>query len=240
MDAKTHYDNHLAGFYSWMAGDFEAAKNEFMAFCREHGISPGSNGFALDLGAGHGIQSIALAELGFKVMAVDFSGALLAELESRKGGYPVECVKGDIMSVRTYAQPKPELIVCCGDTLAHLSSWDAILEFISACGESLADGGKLLLSFRDYSVELRDTARFIPVKSDDSRILTCFLEYFEDNVRVTDLLYEKTPSGWVQKASSYCKVRTTPAGVTARMEKAGFKVQSSTTKRGLISILCIK
>lgn len=48
-----------------------------------------------------------------------------------------------------------------------------------------------LLSFRDYSVPLQDEKRFIPVRSDEGRILTCFLEYSEDSVLVHDILHER-------------------------------------------------
>jgi len=55
------------------------------------------------------------------------------------------------------------------------------------------------------STELINTQRFIPVKSDDNKILNCILEYDNDKVKVTDLLHEKTPKGWKQKESSYFK-----------------------------------
>jgi hypothetical protein len=53
--------------------------------------------------------------------------------------------------------------------------------------------------FRDYAKPLQGDVRFIHVKSDEERILTCVLEYEESFVRVTDLLYEKTDGTWTQK-----------------------------------------
>ena len=45
------------------------------------------------------------------------------------------------------------------------------------------------------------------VKNDDSRILTCFLEYFPHHVMVHDILYEKQGGKWIQKVGSYPKLR---------------------------------
>jgi hypothetical protein len=81
----------------------------------------------------------------------------------------------------------------------------------------------LLLNFRDYSAAVEDTARFIPVRSSKDRILTCVLEYFEDRIRITDLLYEKEKNSFVQYANSYYKVRIGPDDTFKMGTKAKLK-----------------
>jgi 2-polyprenyl-3-methyl-5-hydroxy-6-metoxy-1,4-benzoquinol methylase len=83
MSAKKHYDSHLGNFYSWMIGDFSARSNEQQSFFTSHDILPHDNRIAVDLGCGNGIQSIALAKLGFEVIAVDFNNQLIEELRNR-------------------------------------------------------------------------------------------------------------------------------------------------------------
>ncbi len=39
--------------------------------------------------------------------------------------------------------------------------------------------------------ELTELDRFIPVKSDGSKIFTCFLEYEKETVKVHDIIYER-------------------------------------------------
>ena len=80
MDAKEHYENHLANYYSWMFGDFNAKLNENQQFFERHNIKPVSSKIAIDLGAGCGFQSIPLAKIGFKVKAIEFSKKLLNDL----------------------------------------------------------------------------------------------------------------------------------------------------------------
>jgi len=44
-------------------------------------MTPSSSTGAIDLGAGHGLQTVSLVNLGFNVTAVDFNDQLLQELE---------------------------------------------------------------------------------------------------------------------------------------------------------------
>lgn len=223
MTVKEHYDNNLAYFYSWMAGDFHTKSNEFKAFLTDNSIKPVSNRIAIDLGAGHGIQSIPLAEMGFQVMAVDFNQQLLDELKVNAKDLNITTIYDDIKKVETFAN-HPELIICCGDTLAHLDSQAEVNAFISNMVKALDKNGKLILSFRDYSNALTGVDRIIPVKSDESRILTCILDYEKEFVHVTDLLHEKTNDVWQQKVSTYKKVRVIPSEVVEQLEANGMRI----------------
>jgi 2-polyprenyl-3-methyl-5-hydroxy-6-metoxy-1,4-benzoquinol methylase len=237
MTVKEHYNNHLGNFYSWLTGDFDKNKNSFKAFLVDNNIKPYDLKFAIDLGAGNGIQTIALAELGFKVKAIDFNDQLIAELKSRIGNSTIEVFNDDIKLISKYSKPQPELIVCCGDTLTHLDSITEIQKIIQDSFDILATNGRLILSFRDYSTELVDTNRFIPVKSDSQRILTCFIEYFVDKLRVTDLLHEFENDKWVQKVSSYYKTRINRDLVLGFLKDSGFKISLDNVANRMITII---
>lgn len=237
MTVKEHYDNHLGNFYSWYTGDFDKNKNYFKAFCIENKIKPCDSNYAIDLGAGNGIQTIALADLGFKVKAIDFNNQLIAELKSRIGNYPIEVFNDDIKFISNYSKPRPELIVCCGDTLTHLDSTSEIQKLLKDSFDILTPNGRLILTFRDYSTELDDTSRFIPVKSDSQRILTCFIEYFPDKLRVTDLLHELENDKWIQKVSSYYKTRISKDLVVGYLKDSGFRINLDIVANRIITII---
>src|SRR5437868_11311998 len=226
MTAKEHYDNHLESFYEWMAGDFETKEKEQHDFFQRNGIKPLQNKIAVDLGSGHGLQSVALAKLGFQVKAVDFNQLLLESLLIRGKEFGVKIFQRDLLSEENFKE-QAEVIVCMGDTITHLESVDQIRLLFERCFKFLLNTGKLVLSLRDYGTELIDTQRFIPVKSDDNRILTCFLEYFPNKVKVTDLLHERINGLWVQKVSSYFKVRVTNQMIAIFVTDTGFKINKN-------------
>ncbi len=240
MTVKEHYDHHLGDIYSWMSGDFETRQQEFRNFLQNNGIYPQSSQTAIDLGSGHGIQSVALARSGYQVIAVDFNEQLLKELATNSSGLPVRIVDGDILNLQAFANETPELILCWGDTLTHLRDIEAIRQFIADCSSILVPGGYLLLSFRDYSMPLSGDSRFIPVKSDESRILTCCLDYGKTHVSVTDILHFKTKHGWQQKVSSYQKVRISPAEIESFLLQDGLAVTFQDMQPGMTRFIARK
>ena len=237
MTVKGHYDNHLGNFYSWYTGDFEKNMESFKKFCLDNGIVSTGSRHAIDLGAGNGIQTIALADLGFTVKAIDFNSQLLTELKSRINNYSIEVVNEDIRLVSKYSSWYPDLIVCCGDTLPHLDSYAEIQNLIEDCFCILNPKGKIVLTFRDYSTPLEDTNRFIPVKSDSKRILTCVLEYAADKVHVTDLLHEFENDKWIQKVSSYDKTRITRDLVIGYLTESGFEIVMDKMENRIITLI---
>ena len=240
MDAKRHYDTHLGNFYSWMAGEFGTQQAELQDFFERNGIRPNSTRVAIDLGAGHGLQSVSLAKLGFSVKAVDFNGQLLAELNQHKRDLDVDIIRADVLDFASYWAFQPELIVCMGDTITHLPSTGDLERLLNFCGDRLAHRGKLVLSFRELTAELIDEQRFIPVRSDEKRILTCFLEYFPEFVRVTDILHEKEGGSWKQKVSSYAKLRLSEKHLVEMLGTAKLNLVKTETTNGMTFLIADK
>ncbi len=61
MTVKEHSDKHLGNFYSWFTGDLDTKVKEFQKFLIKNRIKLEQSKTALDLGAGLGIQSVAMA-----------------------------------------------------------------------------------------------------------------------------------------------------------------------------------
>ncbi len=238
--AREHYDKLLGSVYGWMVGDFDAKQHAQQQFFEQHQFRPSTTGVAIDLGAGHGLQSVSLARLGFTVKAIDFNDQLLAELQNRTNGLPVQCYNDDLRSLANYATPSPELIVCAGDTLTHLESRSEVQALINSGTRLLTPRGKWFLSFRDYSRPLTGDQRFIPVRSDANGIMTCILDYTDDKVRVTDLLHTRTATGWKQTVSSYEKIRLSMDEVVGYLRESGLRVIYAEPLNGLHTIIANK
>lgn len=238
-NVKHHYDTLLGEIYGWVAGDFREKVNQTREFFIKNSIKPSSTHLAIDLGSGHGIQSAALAEIGFNVTAVDFNEKLLLELKQNTAN-KVKTINRDITEFRYPLEIKPEAIVCMGDTLTHLPSINEASRLIGNAAENLDNNGRLVLSYRDLSKEITGISRFIPVKSDDTRILTCFLEYFDSYVMINDILHEKINDKWETKVSSYQKLRLPLTEIEKITEGFGLSFELSTVIHGMSYIIAKK
>lgn len=238
---QEHYARHLAPHYTWMAGGAAGPRQRFTDLCRQLGLRPSQPGAtALDLGAGNGFQSIPLAAAGYRVTAVDLSPELLAELTRDAGDLPVTTVVGDLRDIAVHApRPAPEVIVCMGDTLTHLDTLEDVAKVSRSASAALAPGGHLLLGFRDYTTERTGNDRFIPVRSDDERILTCFLEFGATHVTVSDIVHARSGERWQMAISHYQKVRISPSWIIAQLRATGFTVAHQTVENGLVTIAAL-
>ena len=235
-----HYKTHLAPVYVWMAGGFNAAVSRGETEIQT--IFPGLSGgiTAVDLGAGFGMHSIPLARRGCLVIAIDTSALLLEELKSRAGALPIEAVEDDLLSFQQYLDSKVNLILCMGDTLTHLPDLPSVERLFSQAAESLQSGGVFVITFRNYTTPLLGNDRFIPVKSDADRILTCFLEYEPGHVNVHDLLHERIASSWQLRVSAYRKLRLSPEWVLSCLQTRGFSVLVEPGLGGMVHVVATR
>jgi len=232
--SKAHYDNLLAEHYDWMFGaTFEQKVAEQKALLRQvTGETPGGD-FAVDLGCGSGFQSVALQELGYRVLALDDSEKLLGRLAARVDARNVTTRLADIRNLDDYvAAASADVVVCMGDTLTHLTSRQEVCALFRSATRALKPGGAFVVSYRDLAgSELRGLERFISVRGDDERVMTCFLEYHDpETVVVNDLVQIRRDDGqWALHKSSYQKLRLPIAWVREHLLAAGLVIVVSRT-----------
>ncbi|MGG2464659.1 class I SAM-dependent methyltransferase [Streptomyces sp. RGM 3693] len=244
-----------------LGGDVHAAASGQLALLRKLGVhaefggpeGPGGadgGSTAVDLGCGPGTQALALVRLGFSpVIAVDTSERLLAELaqaHARTGGAPeaLRPLHRDIRDALPEAAPVESVaaVVCMGDTLPHLPTKDDVARLLRDIAHALRRGGHFVATYRDLTAELHGDDRFVPVRSTDDRLLTCFLEYVDaDTVLVHDLLHTRSATGWELQASSYPKLRIPAQWLAGQCRAAGLEVRHDETgPRGLRVLHAVK
>jgi SAM-dependent methyltransferase len=235
-----HYRSHLAPVYAWMSGGFDAAiargETEIGALLPD--LSNGTR--AVDLGSGFGMHSIPLARRGCAVLALDSSSYLVEQLKARTGTLPITAVEDDLLAFKRYLDRPADVILCMGDTLTHLPDRDAARQLFTLAAASLRPGGTFIATFRDYTQALVGSGRFIPVKSDADRILTCFLEYAAEHVDVHDMLHERNGDNWQLRVSTYRKLRLVPQWVSASLHERGFSVRTEPGQAGMIRVIAAR
>jgi len=232
-----HYANHLAPIYLWMGGGpvvvIETGTTEIEAL----NLPLKDGDVVLDLGAGFGMHAIPLARRGARVTAIDTSAELLRALERLGGNLPIQVINDDLLAFQSHVTETPSAILCMGDTITHLPDRNTVESLIERASVELPSGGVFVVSFRDYSVPLLEDQRFIPVRSDDDRILTCFLEYQPEALVVHDILHQRTPEGWQTRVSHYRKLRLSPEHLIASLQSSGFSVRCERGMRGMVRLV---
>jgi SAM-dependent methyltransferase len=238
QSAHKHYETHLGAVYAWTMGNLDAAFLRSNDFLTSLDLPEARGQLAVDLGCGFGLHAIPLAQRGYRVLAIDFCTELLLELRTRAAELPVTIVEADLTTFEWNLTELPNLILCLGDTLTHLPNPESVDQLIGKASAKLAPGGSLVLSFRDYiSTELLGTDRFIPVRTSDDRIFTCFLEYAPRYITVHDLVHERTTSGWKQKISAYRKLRLDRNAVASELIRHGIQIVRHELKNGMITLV---
>ncbi len=240
VSVASHYDNLLAEHYTWMLGDFDARCAATRQFFERHDLR--GPGLAIDLGAGSGLQTLALAQQGYRVLALDSNARLLGELTQRTAGLPVTAVCADLLMFAEHCQQPPDLLTCMGDTLTHLESAEHARQLIADAFAALRPGGALVLGFRDLSQELTGTDRIVPVRATQDRIMTCFLEYLPDRVMVHDVVQVRAgpEHDWTMNKSCYAKLRLAAAQVEQWLTDAGFALSHAARHAGLTELMARK
>jgi SAM-dependent methyltransferase len=238
-DVAAHYTTHLAPIYLWMVGGAETAFTAADAELNALNLPTHPRDLILDLGAGFGMHSIPLARRGARVIAIDSSEHLLAELNKLGAALNITTHAADLLDFPRLVAEPVSAILCMGDTLTHLPSPDTVSALFAAAHKQLAPGGRLILTFRDYTTALEGNARFIPVRSDENRIHTCFLEYSPSTILVHDILHERGASDWQIRVSSYPKLRLAPDALIAELNALGFTSRREPGPRGMVRIIAV-
>ncbi|WP_298207928.1 class I SAM-dependent methyltransferase [Acidovorax sp.] len=228
-----HYAGFLAPIYVWMAGGLEHA---FALGASDVSEFLGSARYAVDLGAGFGMHTIPLARAGTSVLAVDTSQELLSHLALCSPGQAVQMVQADLLDFPSHLRDSPDLILCMGDTLTHLPTQSHVEQLIRAVAASLRPGGTFLATFRDYRTLPTGDNRFIPVRSDDCRIHTCYLEELPEHVLVHDIVHERDGDHWRMRVSSYQKCRLYPGAIVAMATDLGLTCSVEPGPRGMLKL----
>jgi ubiquinone/menaquinone biosynthesis C-methylase UbiE len=134
------YDNLKDLWYGYTFGEIERVLRANFSL----GTSAGPQHTALDVGCGTGIQSLVLAELGYRVEGIDIADNLISVAKKKlcAAGYADAHFQHADATSLPFDDCIANVVNCCGPTLSFIAEWRLALREISRC---LKPGGRLLL-----------------------------------------------------------------------------------------------
>lgn len=119
-------------------------------------------GKILDIGCATGDLAIALSDKGYTVLGVDLDERMI-DIAVKKGNrHSVSFKKADMMTLdRDTAY---DCILCLGNTMPHVSSWQDLGRFIELIHAILADDGVFIFQILNYDKILADKNVQFPIK----------------------------------------------------------------------------
>ena len=227
---RAHYDELLGPIYEWMVGGFDQA----MAAARV-------DVQALGLGAGLGAHTLALADAGYVVTAIDTCAALVDQLRARARRHAVVAVQDDLVNLRRHNARAVRVMLCMGDTLTHLPSLEMVAQLFDEAAAILTPGGVFAATFRDYTGgHLTGAKRVIPVRQDGARTLTCVLEYRSSTVIVHDVVHERADSTAAPRVGHYRKLRLDPEWARAALQQRGLAARLEPAPGGMVRLVAVR
>jgi len=234
---QQHYDQLLARQYTWVFGDVKSRVKENRILFHSLGLGKGDGALAVDLGCGPGYHSLVLSKLGYEVVAIDTSQALLNELIRHDDGKRIKTVCEDIRKIRDIVVCPANLVICMGDTISLLDSYLDMTGFLKDIRQCIAGKGRFILSFRDQTRALEGVDRILPIKNERDKVFTCLLEYEKNKIGVTDFLYQFADGKWSLQKSSYKKIRIFSEKLEAIISEVGFKIVRKDENNGFVTLV---
>ncbi|NTW70927.1 MAG: class I SAM-dependent methyltransferase [Eubacteriaceae bacterium] len=128
----------------------------------------------LDIACGTGGYSVSLAKKGYIMTAVDLDSSMVEALKkkSRENSLPIKVATANMLNLESSIGGNYDTAFCIGNSIVHLNSNDAILEFLTGVKKLLKPQGKLILQVINYDRILKYDVKSLPTIENKSAGLT--------------------------------------------------------------------
>lgn len=191
MTLNTAYYDALAADYHLLYRDWEAALEREGLLLR-HWFKNRQIVTVLDASCGTGTQAIALAQIGYRVLAADPSAGMLEQARRNAAAYDVSerisFLQAGFLETARMVDHEGVLdaIVTKGNAFPHLITDEEIEETLHGFYRLLRPGGTLLIGMRDFEPLLQERPKFVPGRvhdpeeADGQQIITYEIWDWED------------------------------------------------------------
>lgn len=127
----------------------------------------------LDIACGTGGYSLALAEQGYSVTAVDLDAGMLEQLgkkidNSNGAAGTIDYIQSDMVKIHDKLQSKFNMAFCIGNSMVHLEDINQIKEFLVNTRKMLENDGSLVLQIINFDrIILREINNLPTIENKD-------------------------------------------------------------------------
>ncbi|MFW9803847.1 MAG: class I SAM-dependent methyltransferase [Candidatus Thorarchaeota archaeon] len=185
----------------------------------------------LDMACGSGRHSVALAFLGCQVVAFDTSEGMIAEAKNHamNADVEVEFHIADMQSFSTVVDESFDVVLCLGNSLALLSSFEVLQNVVKAVHDVLSPSGSFIFQVLNFEEILNSGFRFFPIKggktaTGEEVVFSRFYEHSDEHwSTLVATSFVKRGIGWETAISTQHVLHTNKDVVKNALVAAGFE-----------------
>lgn len=183
-------------FYNQLASDYDSMISFDSALQRKKKnlvkfIKPGMK-LAADLGCGSGLDSIAMASLGLRVVAFDPSSGMIkaARENARREKSHINFLRAPVDLISERFDDKFDLVVSLGNSFANVER-KKFHDSLRKCFDILKPGGILLIQVLNYWKVLKKKLRIVNINSAQNNYFIRFYDFIDDGLIFNILSFRK-------------------------------------------------
>jgi len=189
-------------------------------------------GCVLDVACGSGRHSLAFAEEGHTVTGIDASEAMVhfAKQLAKERELEVDFRVVNMLDIRETARNMFDLIICLGNSLALLPSFDDLQQVFSSISSLLDDDGSLVFQVLNFDEILSSRFTYFPLKGGTTLngkgvIFGRFYEHHENKNYSTLVAasFLREGTNWSAQISTHKVLHLNEARIRSLLDSAGFK-----------------
>ncbi|NNG26900.1 MAG: class I SAM-dependent methyltransferase [Ignavibacteriaceae bacterium] len=152
----------------------------------------GSNKTIADVGCGTGSDSLALVEMGYKVVSFDSSTKMLdkARLNARSRGLDLDSYHFGALEITDDFNGNFDIVISFGNTFANIET-EIFQSSIKKCYDLLNEQGSLFIQVLNYDLILKEKKRIVNITENEEHFFIRFYDFIKNDVKFNILKFSK-------------------------------------------------
>ncbi len=186
----------------------------------------------LDMACGSGRHAVALAQKGADVIGLDSSISMISAARSlaEKEGVNAEFLVADMRDVEKAVKHKLDLVICLGNSLALLPTFEDVRQVIASVYLKLAPAGSFVFQVLNFEEIRKSGFRFFPTKAGtmpngEETVFTRFFEHSADGTASSLVIsaFTKIGTQWSAATSTQRVLNLNPEAIKSAVLAARFR-----------------